>query len=104
VTLVILGGTGIYTYFWGWQSGGAGIATTVLAGGASATFTAAGMTWGETRSGVVVVSVQDTVSGLFADATVNISITCQRPSELLIEGSGLSLLLEDGITPLVVEP
>jgi hypothetical protein len=100
--VAVLGGTGIYTYAWTWQSGGAGIAIDSPAA-ISTTFTAAGMAWGESRSGVALCTVTDTVSSLTATAVCEVFIVCELPSQLLIEGTALPLLTEDG-APIVVEP
>jgi len=97
-----LGGTGIYTYAWTWQSGGSGI-TINTPSSPNTSFTASGMSWGQTRTGIALCTVTDTVSSLTALATCEVTIICAMPSQILIEGSALPLLAEAGV-PLVVEP
>lgn len=99
----VLGGTGIYTYAWTWQSGGSGI-TIDTPSAMSTSFTATGMAWGDVRSGVALITVTDTVSSLTAVATVAVTITCTMPNALVTEGSMLSLLTEGSGIPIVVEP
>jgi hypothetical protein len=97
----VLGGTGIYTYAWTWQSGGTGI-TIDAPTSSSTTFTGAGMSWGQALSGIARCTVTDTVSSLTATATCEVFITCLGPGQILTEG-GIPILTEGGI-PIVVEP
>lgn len=141
-TVVVLGGTGIYTYLWAWQQSGlagsgaarstatgsltagtnalsgvaaaASSATADLSGASagaitidaptsvSTTFTAAGLAYGETRSGIAVCTVTDTVSGRTATATCAVSITRTGAAFMLSE-TGDPILLEDGVTPIILE-
>lgn len=100
--VVALGGTGIYTYAWTWQSGGTGITINSPAS-PNTSFTAAGLVWGETVTGIARCTVTDTVSSLTAIATCGVTLICEMPSQILIEG-GMTPLLTEGGSVLVVEP
>lgn len=139
--VVVLGGTGIYTYRWAWQTAGlagagtaGSMATGSLTAGSSSlrsvaivntassanlltdtggsisidsptavstTFSAIGLSIGESVSGIAIVTVTDTVSGRTATATVFVSITRTGTSEFTTEDSSL-FLTEDG-GPVFVE-
>lgn len=71
---------------------------------ANTTFTGRNLSWGQTLTAIAVCTVTDTVSGLTAQATCLVSITCEMPSQLLIEGGGLSIFIEGATLPIVVEP
>lgn len=104
-TVSVLGGTGNYTYAWTWQTGGTGI-TIDDPSQVATTFTASGMSWGETLTGIALCTITDTVSSLTATATCAVTITCQGPSLLLVEGTNQPLLNEGGdlSIPIVIEP
>jgi len=68
----------------------------------STTFTAAGLAYGETRTGIAVCTVTDTVSGRTATGQCTVTITRTQPSIISLEAGG-SILLEDGSTSLIVE-
>lgn len=99
----VLGGTGIYTYAWTWQSGGSGI-TINTPSSPNTSFTATGMAYGETRTGIALCTVTDTVSSLTALATCEVIIACVLPSQFLIEGGSAPILIEGTTTSLIVEP
>lgn len=101
-SIIALGGTGIYTYAWTWQSGGSGI-TIDDPSSVTTTFTASGLSWGTTVTGVALCTVTDTVSSLTALATCQVTITAALPAQILTESSAFILTTESG-TPLVVEP
>jgi hypothetical protein len=71
---------------------------------AETTFTATGLSWGQTLTALAVCTVTDTVSGRTTQATCLVEVSCVMPSQILTEGSGLPLLIEGGLLPLVVEP
>lgn len=100
-----LGGSGIYTYTWIWQTGGAGI-TIDSPASISTTFSASGMSWGQTLTGIAACLVVDTVTSISITATCQVIISCVGPSQILIEGAVLPLLNEGGTlsVPIVVEP
>lgn len=75
VTVTPSGGTSPYTYAWTWLSGGTGI-TIGSATAATTSFSATGLTSGETRSGVARCTVTDAVSATYTvDVSVNITRT-----------------------------
>lgn len=74
VTVTPSGGTSPYTYAWTWASGGASITTTSPTA-ATTTFSATGLTSGETRSGQARCTVTDNVS---ATATIDVSVSITR--------------------------
>lgn len=76
--VAVLGGSGSYTFSWSWASGGSGI-TIVPSGspsGISASFTATGMTAGDTYTGVAQCLVTDTITTDTTTCNVSISIAC----------------------------
>jgi hypothetical protein len=99
-TVLVTGGTSSYTYVWTWQSGGAGITINSPAA-AGTSFSASGMSWGQTFSGVALCTVTDMVSSLTATATCFVTINCAPPPSLLAE-NGNWLTTESGI-PIVLE-
>lgn len=141
-TIVVLGGTGLYTYLWAWQQPGltgtgtarstatgsltagtnalSGVAaedstaTGALSGAAagditidsptsvSTTFTAAGLAYGETRSGIAVCTVTDTVSGKTTTATCTVTIT-RIGAAFMLNETGDPILFEDNVTPIILE-
>lgn len=72
-TVSALGGSGTYTYAWVWLSGGTGI-TINSASANVTTFTASGLTAGETLTGVAQCTVTDTSTHDTATCAVNVSI------------------------------
>jgi hypothetical protein len=103
VTMVnILGGSGLYTYAWTWQSGGSGI-TINSPSAVSTSFTASGLTYGQTVTGIARCTVTDTVSSSTALATCEVIITCTAPDSITTEG-GLQLWPEGTSIPIIVEP
>jgi hypothetical protein len=100
-TALVTGGTSFYTYAWVWASGGAGI-TINSPSAASTSFSASGLTWGQTVSGLAQCTVTDTVSSLTAVATCLVTINCIPPPSILAENVNW-LLTESGI-PIVLEP
>lgn len=73
---------------------------------ATTTFTAKGMSWGQTLTVIAVCTVTDTVSGLTTQASCTVTFNCLMPSQILTEGGSLALpLFIEGFTvPIVVEP
>jgi hypothetical protein len=99
--VLVYAGSGSYTYAWTWAYGGTGISINSPSV-ASTSFTASGMVWGQTYSGLALCTVTDTVSSLTATASCTVTINCIAPPELLAE-NGNWLLTESGI-PIVLEP
>jgi hypothetical protein len=100
-TALATGGTAFYTYAWTWASGGAGI-TINSPTTAGTSFSASGMSWGQSFTGVAQCTVTDTVSSLTAVATCLVTINCIPPPSILAESFNW-LLTESGI-PIVLEP
>lgn len=100
-TALVTGGTAFYTYAWTWASGGTGI-TINSPSAAGTSFSASGMTWGQSFSGLAQCLVTDTVSSLTAVATCLVTINCVPPPDILAENANW-LLTESGI-PIVLEP
>lgn len=101
-TVMVLGGSTSYTYAWTWLSGGSGISIDTPSS-ATTTFTASGLSWGQTVSGVAKCTVTDTVSAATTVATCSVTIECLMPSSILTQGR-LALFVEGTTTALVVEP
>jgi hypothetical protein len=76
VTVTPAGGTSPYTYAWTWASGGASI-TTDSSTAATTSFSATGLTSGETRSGQARCTVTDNVSATY---TIDVDVTITRPA------------------------
>lgn len=76
VTVTATGGTSPYTYAWTWASGGASI-TIDANTSATTTFSATGLTSGETRTGIARCTVTDNVSATY---TVDVDVTISRPA------------------------
>lgn len=84
-TVSASGGSGSYTYEWAWQSGGAGIGINSPAANATS-FTASGMTPGDTYSGVAQCTVTDGY-GQQTIVTVGVSIACVALSLVAAENT-----------------
>ena len=94
-------GTGSYSFAWTWASGGAGISIDSPSTGGT-TFTAAGMAWGETRTGLALCTVTDTLSTLTGTASCLVTIICIPPPQL--DAENFNWLLTEAAVPLLLEP